>query len=112
MKARRILPGLSPCFCGERQGRAPGLLFCLPQTELRLGPGTEKVLNKRVLNGDAAGVVSKLPGRRWRGLVLTGTAPPRDPGGVTEPPHLSDPVVIPECTPSLGSLPAPTVQFY
>lgn len=51
VKARRTLPGLSPCPRGERQGRAPGFLFCLAQTELRQGPGTEKALSERVSSG-------------------------------------------------------------
>lgn len=71
LRARRTLPGLSPCPRGERQGRVPEFLFCWPQTELRQGPGAEKVLSERMSNGDAAGVASALPGRRWRDLVLT-----------------------------------------
>lgn len=58
------------CPRGERQGRVPGVLFCLSQMGLRLGPGTGKELNKRMLNGDTAGMASKLPAG-GRDLVLT-----------------------------------------
>lgn len=53
-----------PLFLWGETGQGSRFLFCLPPAELSLGPGPEKVLNKRVLNGDAAGVVSKGPGRR------------------------------------------------
>ena len=59
-------PGRSPIrpkphyVQGKRQDQVPGVLFSLPQMELRLGPGIEKDLSKCVLTGDTAGMVSEL----------------------------------------------------